>query len=355
MTRINRRLTALGAYIFAGGFTLGVRQHFKVLAHLEDGQFGAETARQNLKIPVHDDPATWPLHEFDNVDFLYANPPCAPWSSAGQRIDRPHWSVDPRTGCWRRTAELVWQLRPIVAAIESVRPIYTKGRELISQIAAEGRRQGYRAIAVLEDAQDCGIPQRRPRFVLVLTRCIYRASPTGYDDPPTVSEILREVKRLRLPSERHRKTQLAPSIKNVLPTLEQGINGQRAHKLLFPNAAKDGRGKIPGRPSFLTCRLHPRETAPAKTGGCHWVHPTEDRYVSVAETAALCGFPPDYTFVEKHGDAYNQLSKGVLPPVAEHLAKDVAATIRRNKPVTSLSPLEIRIERKEIHVTEIDL
>ena len=29
-------MKALGTYIFAGGFTLGVKKHFDVLAHFED-------------------------------------------------------------------------------------------------------------------------------------------------------------------------------------------------------------------------------------------------------------------------------------------------------------------------------
>src|SRR5260370_23897113 len=78
--------TALGVYIFGGGFTVGVkRAGFRVLGHLEDGPFGVSTAKRNhpeLSGHIHTDPASWPLDQFGMVDFVYGNPPCAPWSQA---------------------------------------------------------------------------------------------------------------------------------------------------------------------------------------------------------------------------------------------------------------------------------
>lgn len=69
--------------MFAGGFTLGVREYFDVLCHLEDGKFGVETAKKNLKIPIHQDCRSWPLEDLGRVDLVYCNPPCSPWSTAG--------------------------------------------------------------------------------------------------------------------------------------------------------------------------------------------------------------------------------------------------------------------------------
>jgi site-specific DNA-cytosine methylase len=350
-----KKLTALGAYIFAGGFGLGVREHFQILGHLEDGPFGAETARLNLGIDVHEDPTTWPVEQYDGVNLLYANPPCAPWSTAGGRVNRPHWRKDPRSSCWLRTADLVWQLRPDVAMIESVRPLYTKGRELLAEIAERGRDEGYQAIALLERAMDCGVPQKRERLVFVLSRYEYQATPTGYGDPPTVDEVLKQVKRLRLSKRYHRTPHLPKHMVEVIHAMEPGMNAQQAFDRLHPNPKRDIRGRVINRPGFLQRRLHPGKLCPTMTGSCCLVHPHEARYLSVAENAAMCGFPPDYEFVEKHGDAYAQLAKGVMPPVAEHLAKDAAATIRKRRAPKSLDPLEITIWRDHVDMKEIDL
>jgi len=351
-----KKFNALGAYIFAGGFSLGVREHFNLLGHLEDGPFGAETSRINLGIDVHEDPNTWPLDAYDgDVDLLYANPPCAPWSAAGGRLNRPHWSKDPRSSCWLKTAELVWKLEPSIAMIESVRPLYTKGRELLEEIAAQGREHGYRPIALLERAMDCGVPQKRERLVFVLTRYEYQATPTGYGEHPTVADVLKQVRALRLPKRYHHTPELSPHLRKIMPALRPGSNGQKAFNEMYPNAEKDHRGKVPGRPAFLLRRLHPDKLCPTMTGSCCLIHPKEDRFLSVAENAAMCGFPPDYEFVNKHGNAYAQLAKGVMPPVAEHLARDAKRTLQKAKPLANLNALEITIGRDFVNVEDIDL
>lgn len=69
--------TAVGCYIFAGGFTLGVKTHFDVLAHLEADAYGVATARRNFpRLPIHVGPDNWPTRDFHGVDFVYGNPPC---------------------------------------------------------------------------------------------------------------------------------------------------------------------------------------------------------------------------------------------------------------------------------------
>ena len=41
-------MKALGSYIFAGGFTIGVKKHFDIEAHFEgDGAYGADTFSLN--------------------------------------------------------------------------------------------------------------------------------------------------------------------------------------------------------------------------------------------------------------------------------------------------------------------
>ena len=77
-----KKLNAVGSYIFAGGFTLGVSKHFNVLAHLEDGAYGVSSARKNFpKLPIHTDPSTWPLKKLaGTADLVYGNPLCAAWS-----------------------------------------------------------------------------------------------------------------------------------------------------------------------------------------------------------------------------------------------------------------------------------
>jgi len=75
-----RVYSAVGAYIFAGGFTLGVkRAGFDVQCHLEESDYGVATARKNFPgLPIHYPPDRWPLDEISQspVDWVYGNPPC---------------------------------------------------------------------------------------------------------------------------------------------------------------------------------------------------------------------------------------------------------------------------------------
>lgn len=356
------RLTALGAYIFQGGFTLGVQKHFKVLAHFEDGPFGVATVNKNMpRLPIYQTPAEWPLGAYANeVDFIYANPPCAPWSNAGSRLNRPDWRIDPLTACWRRSAKLVWELRPKIAAIESVRPIYTKGRELFENIAAEGRKHGYQAHVVLEDAIDCNLPQRRPRVMLVLARIGYTPSPTHGIDV-WAADILRDLAKAKdiVPAgNRRRACETMNSFeKKILEKTPPGSRLSKQFNKMYPNA-KPVDGKVKGRPSMLKFRIHPTEPTQTQTGSAILFHHKQDRYLTISEAAALCGYPFDYEFVGSISSCYAQIAKAVMPNVGEHMAKDVKIAIRKGIPV--LRPdmkiaLEHTVTRHTVSTREIKL
>src|SRR5687768_13498272 len=115
------RLKAVGCTIYAGGFTVGVKRHFDVLCHLEGDKYGVATARANFPtMPIHVGKENWPLEQLRRAkpDFVFGNPPCAPWSVAGKKGD--HWKTDPRLETTRGHFGLVEVLRPKVWAWESV-------------------------------------------------------------------------------------------------------------------------------------------------------------------------------------------------------------------------------------------
>lgn len=72
--------TALGSFIFAGGFSLGVSESFDVLAHLEETNYGVATVRRNFPdLPVRVGRDRWPLDALaagSQIDWIFGNPPC---------------------------------------------------------------------------------------------------------------------------------------------------------------------------------------------------------------------------------------------------------------------------------------
>jgi hypothetical protein len=70
---------AVGAHIFAGGFTVGMRDSFEVPLHLEASNYGVATAQHNLPgLAVRVDPAMrWGAEDLrGRVHVIYGNPPC---------------------------------------------------------------------------------------------------------------------------------------------------------------------------------------------------------------------------------------------------------------------------------------
>jgi len=328
--------TALGAYIFAGGFTLGVREHFKVLAHFEDGPFGVKTAERNLGLPVFQDPATWPADNYKSVDFLYANPPCAPFSVAGHSplhkrgLEAKWYERDPRTSCIYATFSLLERIRPTVWAWESVIPAWSKGRDLVDGLTARARKLGYGAYYVFLSVQDLGLPQRRKRFFCVFSKV---AIPFAYArrDPAAYVTVGQAWEGAFGDPAGTRDGYQSPSseqARQLLKTCPPGMALRRHWEALNPESKRTigKRGQVVGRPAFNRQRLTLEASSPTILGGAHLYHPLEDRVLTVPEQQVLCGYPPDYAFIPStpgRPDLYAQIAKAVTPPAGRWLARNV--------------------------------
>lgn len=344
----SKRLTALGVYIFAGGFTLGVRKHFEVLTHFEDGPYGTETAISNGLIKeAHTTPETWPVAQYrGKVDFLYGNPPCAPWSmgSAGRET---HWTEDPRVNAVRRQFGLLDQLQPDVWAWESVRPTFIKGRSLVNTIVVEANKRGYNATVLMVDGQHHGVAQIRKRLFLVLSKFHIEWDPGDVKKPVTVGQALKG----------RFKTQIVSGLANDVPKAflkkwKPGTRGQKLFNQLHPEVVADAKLKgipVKGRMGFLKYRVSLDEPSPVMLGGAHLFHPVEHRYMSVEECAAICGYPRDFKFVGSMSKQYAQVAQAVMPPVAEYLARRVAQALRVRSRVRKpgFSRVEVFADRVE--------
>lgn len=319
--------TALGVYIFAGGFTVGVEKHFKVLGHLEDGDFGVQTARLNWpRLPIHTDPATWPLRALrDKVDFIYCNPPCAPWSATGRRATQGYdsWRTDPRIECVRRAFGAFEAIRPRVWVWESVPGAYTAGRPMVDELIAAAAKLGYSATCFLTDAQLHGLPQRRQRFHLVLHNVeLTFSEPPGKIVP--VGRALRGIKPRWWPEHGRLMTRL---IRNTKP----GDGLRETYDRLFPKPRRNAKGQAIGRPTWMNFRLEADRPAPTLIGAGHAVHPTEHRFIAPEEQAALCAYPRDFKWHGRGGALYAQICRAVTPVIGDYLGSVAARGVKLNR------------------------
>ncbi len=335
VARPRRELIAVGCHVFAGGFTLGVRQAgFRVPCHLEDGRFGAETVRLNMPdVVLHQDPASWPLEELYRPDLVFCNPPCSPWSTAGivrgqtteQQTD---WRSHPACRYSATAFSLLSDLRPTVWCTESVRQVYSKGGEMLDDMARTAADLGYDVHDLFVEARHHGVPQHRKRYFMVCSRVRIDWRMPVQAEEPTVYAALED-----LDGEDDEVGSIPRSVLAVCGLMSQGENARMA----WDREVRAGRDPGCPRPAFIYDRMAGDRPSYTLLGSCNKVHPDLDRMLSVNESKALCGFPREYKIVGKTADRYAQVGKGVCPPVARWLASEVRRALESAVPVRSPS------------------
>jgi len=323
------RPTAAGTYIFAGGFTLGVERHFNVLAHFEDGDYGASTARANWpQMPVYVDRAAWPVGEYcGRVDFLYANPPCAIFSPIGvtPKRGREAWKTDPRTACWGKAFALFEGLEARAFAHESVPRAYTLGRSLVDDFTRRALALGYSVTHIFTNARWHGLPQARKRFLFVAHRAARLVVVPIERVDVTVRDVFKQV--------REAGYHCPLKQRNVIDALKRSPVGgslSQAWMKMHPrwDKMRNKKGEVHGRPSFMDGRLPWDGVMGAYTGGHHYYHPTKDRRLGINEAKAVCGYPQAFKFGDPREKEWDSLlARAVMPPVGEFIARCVAATL----------------------------
>ena len=151
-----------------------------MLAHLEEGPFGVETAKKNMPdLGVLYPESNWgPVTDYarDQFDLLYGNPPCASWSQAGVKVrdkedrNEARWSKDGRTDCTVRLFALLEKLRPKIFLWESVAAAMKNGAAFVQQRVEQVNKLGYHAWLITFNGADCGLPQRRKRFFFLASK-----------------------------------------------------------------------------------------------------------------------------------------------------------------------------------------
>lgn len=320
-------MRAIGAFIFAGGFTLGVKEYFDVECVLEEGPYGVATMRHNQpEIPVHVGFERWPVEHLRDagiVDLIYGNCPCAAWSSAGSSVVQgADWRVDPRVDCTRRFFSLLERLQPRAWAWESVVNAFTKGREFVDELTQRAVALGYSVTYLLHDAAYLGVPQRRLRFFMVATKVRFDIE-DHFSSVKTAEEALRGLNDPGEPLDHNIR-----KYRYLLPTMPAGHNLRQAWEKFHPKPwPLNQRGQVVGRPCMTIRRVHRGRPSPVVMH--ELVHPTEDRGLSLKELALLCGYPATYEFI-KARDA-GQIGRGVCPPVGAWLAKNVRRCLERGE------------------------
>lgn len=179
----------------AGGQALGLeRAGFDHALAVELDENACNTLRHNRpswKVAQGDvaDTSVWNPADYEGISLLAGGVPCPPFSIAGKQLG----AADERD-LFAWAVELVDVVKPRALLLENVRglsmPRFAGYRQHVLDRLAE---LGYVAEWQLLHASDFGVPQLRPRFVLVALQADdapYFTWPTPQPPPPTVGEAL---------------------------------------------------------------------------------------------------------------------------------------------------------------------
>jgi DNA (cytosine-5)-methyltransferase 1 len=245
------------------------------------------------------------------VSLLAGGVPCPPFSAAGKQLG----SKDERD-LFPAALALVDACEPQAVMLENVRGLLdAKFAVYRSKIRKRLESRGYRVFWEVCNASDFGVPQLRPRSILVAVEET-RAEDFSWPEPagaaPTVGEVLFEQMASAGWEGAGAWAALAD---DIAPTL---VGGSKKHggPDLGPTRAKrawaklgvDGHGLADGPPPPGFDGL-PRLTIPM--------------------TAALQGFPSDWKFAGGKTSSYRQIGNAFPPPVAQALGHQIALSLGR--------------------------
>ncbi|MFN3002984.1 DNA cytosine methyltransferase [Mycolicibacterium wolinskyi] len=247
-------------------------------------------------------------HPYRGIDLLAGGVPCPPFSIAGKQL-----GADDERDLFPEALRLVAEAKPTAVMLENVRGLSTaKFEPYRKSILDRLQRLGYAADWQVIQASDFGVPQLRPRFILVaIKRKLFDQFrwPDPQPTTPTVGEVLHP---LMARDGWSGAAAWAKRASGIGPTL---VGGSRKHggPDLGPTRARaawlelgvDGKGLANTGPDAHTPVKHiPRLT--------------------LEMAAAIQGFPPTWRFYGRKTAAYRQIGNAFPPPVAEAVGASIA-------------------------------
>jgi DNA (cytosine-5)-methyltransferase 1 len=353
-----------------GGLSLGLENAgYAVLLSLDNDPWALETHRHNLPGVALD----LDLSESERVDSLVrllsgisidlvaGGPPCQPFSRAGRSKlrslvrDGTRSGQDARTELWQSFVTIAERLRPAAVMLENV-PDMALGDDLSILRAMTTRLEeaGYDVHARLIDAWRYGVPQHRQRLILVAVRdgrpfewpaeqkklslrdaigdlpplrgrtgeaemragaprtAFQRRAREGMSDRSVVWDHVtrpvreddREAFRLMKPGTRYWE------LPEHLRRYRDDIFGDKYNRLSWDDLSRS-----------ITAHI-------AKDG--YWyIHPSEQRTLTVREAARIQTFPDRFRFAGTRSHAFRQIGNAVPPALAEAVGRQLLEAAKR--------------------------
>jgi len=311
-------LTCLEICAGAGGQSLGLEQAgFRHVAAVELDPDACQTLRLNRpgwhvqQLDVHHFKGV----DYRGVDLLAGGVPCPPFSIAGKQL-----GADDERDLFPQALRLVEECEPEAVMLENVRGLSTaRFASYRAQVLDRLRGLGYHAAWQVLNASEFGVPQLRPRFILVAVRPAARAHfewPQPVRTPPTVGETLRG---LMAAGGWAGADAWADQANGIGPTL---VGGSRKH-------GGPDLGPTRAREAWRRLRVDGKGLADAPPGQADPVRHMPRLTLEMA--AALQGFPGDWQIAGRKTAGYRQIGNAFPPPVARAVGLRIRAAIEASR------------------------
>ncbi|MDR2717153.1 MAG: DNA cytosine methyltransferase [Treponema sp.] len=361
--------TAIDLFAGAGGLSEGFRmENFRILVANDFDKYAAATYKLNHP-EVHF--LDGPIQNITGKDFLNATnikkreldvliggPPCQAFSV----YNHQRGFHDERSGLFREYIRIVKALEPKIIVMENVTGMSSveNGRAII-EIYESLEKIGYTVEHRILKAEDYGVPQERRRIIFFGVYGKYsipwpkpthdNASDKKLRKFNTVWDAISDLPKLKIDEGfemgdytndplsdlqkylrkysknifNHRAPHLNPINIHRMQFIPQGGSWRDIPYDLLPNGMKKakrsdhtkryGRLTQNGLSSTILTRCDP-----------HWgayIHPTQDRTLTVREAARLQTFPDRINFLGPRVEQYRQVGNAVPPLLSKAIAKSV--------------------------------
>jgi DNA (cytosine-5)-methyltransferase 1 len=184
------------------------------------------------------------------------------------------------------------------------------------RLKAQLDKLGYRAEWRLLNASDYGVPQLRPRVVIVALckdRSDFFEWPEAHPyNPPTVGETLRDL----MASRGWRGADIwAAKADEIAPTI---VGGSKKH-------GGPDLGPTRARAAWATLGVEGRTIAPEAPDAFFEGMPR----LTIPMVARIQGFPDDWHFTGAKTNAYRQVGNAFPPPVARAVSSQISKALRK--------------------------
>lgn len=375
--------TAIDLFCGAGGLSLGLRNAgFSVVVGADVDPTSVETHTANLGGLGYlgdlgnPDLFLTQLREWGirRVDLVAGGVPCQPFSRAGRSKIRSlvragvRSEHDERADLWESFVAIVRSLRPRAVLLENVPDlaVWNEGAVLLGFCEAL-RELGYHADAVVLNAFDYGVPQHRARLFVIATRPGVRFQwPEPRAPRPSIRDaigdlpvLVPELQRERIPYSGPRSL-LQQLLRSGVADEDRGwIHDHMTRPVRDDDAEAfallaEGQtyADLPDRLQRYRADIFPDKynrlewdglsrsiTAHLAKDGYWYIHPAQNRTLSVREAARLQTFPDWFRFAGRPSGRYRQIGNAVPPLMAEAIGHELRRALtekaRRGRPLGS--------------------